>query len=83
MFAKVKEFVQDKKGASLLNLIITVAIALIVMAVLVPVAINEFVSANTTGWNSTWVTVWNIMPIFAFLAFLLAIIALAMKGKRF
>ena len=82
MFQKVKQFVQDKRGAtSLVNLVITVAISLIVMAFVIPIAMEQFLSANTTGWSSGMTAIWNAIPIFGFLAFLMAIIYMAFKRR--
>ena len=82
MFQKVKQFVQDKRGAtSLVNLVITVAISLIVMAFVIPIAMEQFLSANTTGWDSGMTAIWNAIPIFGFLAFLMAIIYMAFKRR--
>jgi len=82
MFQKVKQFVQDKRGASsLVNLVITVAISLIVMAFVIPIAMEQFLAANTTGWGSGMTSIWNAIPIFGFLAFLMAIIYMAFKRR--
>lgn len=43
--------------------IVDLFIVLFVGAILLPIAISEFVGANTTGWGTTLVTVWDNIPI--------------------
>ena len=76
------EWLRNKKGSSsLMNLVITLAIGIILIAFLIPVAINQFVDANTTTWNAEWISLWNVIPIFVFLGIVIAIIFLAVKRK--
>jgi len=38
-------------------------ITLFVGAILLPIAITQFTSTNTTGWPSTLVTIWDNLPV--------------------
>ena len=68
-------------GSSLTNLVITISVALIVMAFVVPIAMQQFIGANTTGWSSSETAIWGALPVFAFLAFLIAIIYMAFRRR--
>lgn len=39
------------------------AIGLYIMAAILPGAVSSFMTANTTGWSSTVVTIWNLVPL--------------------
>ena len=75
-------WLNDHRGTGLTALIIEVSISLIVMAFVVPIAMEQFLGANTTGWSSAESSIWNAIPIFAFLAFLIAIIYIAFRKYR-
>ena len=40
-----------------------IALAVIFIAALVPVALDLFFSANTTGWDAGSIALWAIIPI--------------------
>ena len=75
-------WLESKRGSSnLVNLVITVAVALIIMAFVIPIAMEQFIGANTSGWSASEVAIWNAVPVFGFLAFLIAIIYMAFKRR--
>lgn len=52
----------------------SILMTLIFVAALIPVGIAIFLGTDTSGWDPTWVTLWNLAPLFAILA-VVAIVA--------
>lgn len=44
-----------------------VLVTAIFVATLIPVAISLFLGVDTSGWDATWVTIWDLLPLFAIL----------------
>ncbi len=69
-----------KKGAIDVSTIIAIAIGVIVMAILLPVAFDQFYEANTANWtingqqDTKVVNIWYLLPFFIVLALLIAIV---------
>ena len=57
-------------------------ITLFLGAILLPVALNQFMNTNTTGWNSTVVTIWNNIPVIGLTGVLLGIMYKYLKRRR-
>jgi uncharacterized Tic20 family protein len=55
--------------------IIGLVISMLILAILAPVAISELVDVDTSSWSTTTQTVWDMLPIFAVIGFLLMILA--------
>jgi uncharacterized membrane protein len=70
------KILKDRRGEPELGTVIGIVIAIIVTAVLFPVAMQQVVSANTSGWNSA------VAVTFAVLLPVLAIIAIALLFVR-
>ena len=66
-------------GGGLMNLVIGIAVSIIAIAFLIPVAINQFVAANTTGWEGGWVSMWNLIPVMVFFGLVIAVITFAYR----
>lgn len=47
---------------------------LILVAILLPIGIAVYLDTNTTGWDTIWVTVWDLIPLMAILAVAMAFI---------
>jgi hypothetical protein len=60
--------------------VISFVIGLILIAYLVPVAIDSLVNATTTGWPTAVTALWGLMPIFAIIGALLMCIAGALAA---
>lgn len=77
MEARGHEFQKDENGEASLSPqnIIYIVIGMLVLAFTAPIAIEELSTVNTTGWDSTVVSLWEMTPIFAVLGFLMMIIA--------
>ena len=59
------------------NEIIGIAIAILVMAAILPTALTSFFDANTTGWDSATVLLWGIVPLIV-----IAVIVMKWYGKK-
>lgn len=54
--------------------IIGLAVALIVASAIFPTAISNITNANQTGWDTTTVSLWDLLPVFAVIALALGIV---------
>lgn len=72
-------FADNRAQARGVNLVVTLTVAAIVAAFLIPVAINELVGVDTTGWGSGASSLWEIMDLIIVLAIFLFMIGLALK----
>lgn len=83
MFEKIKTFFSDEKayGETMKTGIVAI-VALVVIAILasalLPAAITSIVDTNTTAWSAGAVSMWDAVPIFLVLVFLLIVIGLAL-----
>lgn len=72
---QVKNFIlENDRGTIAASSIISLVIALIVLAIMMPIALSEFFLANTTGWDSSVLRLWEIIPIFAIIGIVLAVV---------
>ena len=73
-----------RKGTIQVSTLIALAIGIIVMAILMPVAFDQFYAASTSNWTidgqeDTKVTnLWYLLPFFIVLALLIAIVRMVM-----
>lgn len=77
---QIIRFVQDHRAAVDLGTIIGLAVALLVLSVLAPVAFEAWVAVDTELWDPTWITLWDMIPVFALLAVAIGFI-MAVKDK--
>ena len=50
----------------MLNKIVSIAVGLLVLGAMFPIAINSLISVDTTGWNAAVVTLFGtVLPILA------------------
>ena len=83
MYGRAKDLYHDKSGASsLTNFVIALAVGIILLAYLIPVAIDQFVATNTDTWEDEWSGLWDIIPIFVFLGILISIIYMAVYRRK-
>ena len=72
---QVKNFIlENDRGTIAASSIISLVIALIVLAIMMPIALTEFFLANTTGWDTSVMRLWEIIPIFAIIGIVLAVV---------
>jgi hypothetical protein len=77
---QLESFEKDPRGSLEVNTIISLVIGLIVLAIMLPVALNEIMGVDTTTWDSSVAAVWDLLPILAVLAGLVMIVG-AYKRK--
>lgn len=70
----------DNRGqARGVNLVVTLTVAALVAAFLIPVAIDELVAVDTSSWGSGASSLWDIMDLVVVLAIFLFMIGLSIK----
>jgi hypothetical protein len=69
------------RGVWAVNTPFKILINFVFIAALIPVAVGLMLAVDTSGWDATWVTIWNLLPLFAILA-VLAIVAGFVYMKR-
>jgi hypothetical protein len=81
----LKQFIAGKRAQTTganraTNLVVGLVVAGLMAAFLLPVAINEIVSVNTSSWNSTGAAnLWDILPVMIVLAIFLFFVGLALS----
>jgi len=50
-----------------------IAIAAIMASVIAPIAVMQFINTSTTGWGDAESGLWDLMPVFVILAFVIMI----------
>ena len=68
------DMLKDNKASLAPSTIISLAIALIIMAIMIPIALSEFFLANTTGWGASTLRLWEIIPIFVIITIVMSVI---------
>jgi hypothetical protein len=77
--------VGDTRGQSAsggVGLVVTLTVAALVAAFLIPVAIDELVSVDTSSWGSGASSLWEIMDLIVVLAIFLFMIGLAISRSN-
>ena len=69
------DILKDNKASLAPSTIISLAIALIIMAIMIPIALSEFFLADTTGWGASAVRLWEIIPIFVIITIVMSVIS--------
>lgn len=91
MFEKQKQMAEalvggvvadDRAQGRGVNLVVTLTVAGIVAAFLLPVAINEIVAVDTTSWSSGASSLWDILDLIVVLAIFLFMIGLALARSK-
>lgn len=69
-------------GKQMTNKLVGLVLALVIGAILIgnvlPVGIDAMFGADTSTWDSTTTSIWDILPIFVILAALVALAGIAM-----
>ena len=71
---KLKKFVEDIKAELSIGKIIMLVLGVYVTAALIPGAITTLTDANTTGWDSSTVALWGIIPLIVIIGIVWAIL---------
>lgn len=72
----------DRAQSRGVGLVVTLTVASIVAAYLLPVAIDELVAVDTTSWGSGASSLWDIMDLIVVLAIFLFMIGLAISRSN-
>lgn len=80
VFNGIKSTIRSRM--SMTNKIVNVAIALFVVAFIVPIAVIQFINVNTTGWDTDLLAVWDTLPIIAVVGIFLVILYFAISKRR-
>jgi len=73
----IVDFSIDTASAVSGNEIVTIVIAIFILAAMLPAAITALFGANTTGWSATTILMWGLLPVI-----IVAVIILKVyKGK--
>ncbi len=74
-------FIEDIRGDLEIKNIISLALGIIVLATVLPVAFDTFYTANTTAWETSVTSLWALVPLFAIIGVIVALVAVAV-GKK-
>lgn len=60
-----------QRGVSATSFVISIAVAALVVAIIVPIAFGQFFSTNTSSWDAQTILIWGIIPLVVILAIVL------------
>jgi Flp pilus assembly pilin Flp len=82
IFGKIKNmvraFARNTSGASGTKDVIKLSIAAIIAGAILPTAVSQVSTVNTTGWNSSAAALWPLVPIFLVLGVALVFIKIVL-----
>jgi len=82
IFGRIKErmmkFANDIKARTGTKDVIKLSIAAIIAGAILPTAVSQVSSVNTTGWNSSAAALWPLVPIFLVLGVALVFIKIVL-----
>ncbi len=61
------------------NLVVALVVAALMAAFLLPIAIDELVSVDTTSWSDGAAALWEILPVMVVLAVFLFFVGVALR----
>jgi len=65
---------------SVLATVVGIALAVIFIAFLIPVALNQFYAVDTTNWtDASVVSMWGLIPLFVIIGIVVTVIGYAIK----
>lgn len=64
------------------GIVVALLVGALMAAFLLPVAISELISADTTSWSSGTVALWDILPLMIVLAFFLVVVGWAVSAYK-
>lgn len=73
---KATKFLSDTRG-QLSSKFIGLAVSILILAYTLPMAITALVNANTTGWATDLVAIWDALPVITVLGAFIMIVAYA------
>lgn len=77
---------KDTRAQSMINRGVNMAVGILVVglltAYLLPIAIDELVSVDTSSWGNAEAQLFDLLPLFFVLAIVLFVVAKAMDARR-
>jgi len=78
----MRKFLKNVKGAVGAKTIATIAISVILIGILVPIAMDELIASNTTGWSTAQKTLFQtVIPVLAIIGLALYYLPSSRKGS--
>lgn len=71
MSAPVAMRPQGQRGAAAATFVIGIAVAILVTALIIPIAFDSFFGADTGSWDAQTILIWGIIPVVGLLAVVL------------
>lgn len=65
-----------------MNPIVRILITAVLVVALVPVAISLFLGVDTSGWDPTWVTIWDLIPMLIIVIIVVLFIGMMILRSR-
>lgn len=62
---------QGQRGVAATGFVIGIAVAILVAALIVPIAFDSFFGADTASWDAQTVLIWGIIPVVGLLTIVL------------
>lgn len=62
---------RSERGASMSSYVIGIAVAALIVAIIVPIAFNQFFAVDTGSWDAQTILIWGIIPLVIILAIVL------------
>ena len=79
---KLKRLKEDSRGESgasrAVDVVVSLMVAALMAAYLLPMAINEIASVDTTSWANGASELWNLLPVMIVLSIFLFFVGLAL-----
>ena len=70
---------QQTGASGAVNLVVALVVGGLMAAFLLPIAINEISTVDTTSWSDGAAALWNILPVMVVLAIFLFFVGVALK----
>lgn len=82
----LKEIIGDRRATagvdSIVSKIVGLAIAIFVIASIIPTALTTIFNVSTSNWPAPVAGLWNLVPIFGVLGIVLLMVLFATKGWK-
>lgn len=62
---------QGQRGVAATGFVIGIAVAILVAALIVPIAFDSFFGADTASWDAQTILIWGIIPVVGLLTIVL------------
>lgn len=61
----------------MIRLVIGLAVVVLILAIILPIALNQFFATDTSSWDANSVLIWAVIPVVVLLVVILALLARA------